>query len=162
MKSHLQVTKIMRLSVTSMQFKARDRLFWYLARITGVSIPMWTRLCLYFLLTVRAHYTSGTNKHSIGQQGLEKVLSASLLCPPLYFTLYRRRNELLATARFIPRDKINCLVRFGNCFLRVALMYQPSCLLTCCQGKPGKLAKNCHPNLRNSSFCLLVECFEWP
>ena len=36
---------------------------------------------------------------------------------------------------------MNCLVRFGNCFLRVALMYQPSCLLPCCQGKPGELAK---------------------
>ena len=28
------------------------------------------------------------------------------------------------------RDKINCTVRFGNCFLRVQLMFQP-----CCQGK---------------------------
>ena len=26
-------------------------------------------------------------------------------------------------------------------FLRVALMYQPSCLLPCCQGKQGELAK---------------------
>ena len=51
---------------------------------------------------------------------------------------------------------MNCLVRLGNCFLRVALMYQPSCLLPCCQGKPGELAKNCYLNLRNSSFCLLV------
>ena len=41
----------------------------------------------------------------------------------------------------LPRAKMNCLVRFGNCFLRVALMYQPSCLLPCCQGKPGELAK---------------------
>ena len=37
----------------------------------------------------------------------------------------------------IPRGRMNCRVRFGNCFLRVALMYQPSCLLPCCQGKPG-------------------------
>ena len=29
----------------------------------------------------------------------------------------------------ILRDKMNCFVRFGNCFLRVALMHQPSCLL---------------------------------
>ena len=36
---------------------------------------------------------------------------------------------------------MNCLVRFGNCFLRVALMYQPSCLQPCCQGKPGNLQK---------------------
>ena len=35
---------------------------------------------------------------------------------------------------------MNCLVRLGNCFLRFALMYQPSCLLPCCQGKPGELA----------------------
>ena len=41
----------------------------------------------------------------------------------------------------IPRDKMSCLVRFGNCFLRVALMYQPRCLLPCCQGKPGEFAK---------------------
>ena len=43
---------------------------------------------------------------------------------------------------------MNCRVRLGNCFLRVALTYQPSCLLPC--------KKNCYPNLRNSSFCLLV------
>ena len=36
---------------------------------------------------------------------------------------------------------MNCTVRFENCFLRVALMYQPSSLLPCCQGKPGELAK---------------------
>ena len=41
----------------------------------------------------------------------------------------------------IPRDKMNCLVRLGNCFLRVVLMYQPSCLLPCCQDKPRELAK---------------------
>ena len=35
-------------------------------------------------------------------------------------------------------------------------MYQPCCLLPCCQGKPGELAKNYYPNLRNSSFCPLV------
>ena len=42
---------------------------------------------------------------------------------------------------YVPRDKMNCLVRLGNCFLRVALMYQLSCLLSCCQAKPGELAK---------------------
>ena len=36
---------------------------------------------------------------------------------------------------------MNCSVRFGNCFLRVALMYQPCCLLPCCQGEAGELAK---------------------
>ena len=36
---------------------------------------------------------------------------------------------------------MNCLGRFGNCFLGVELMYQPSCLLLCCQGKPGELAE---------------------
>ena len=56
----------------------------------------------------------------------------------------------------VPRDKMNCLVRFGNCFLRVALMYQPSCLLPCCQGKPRELAKIFYPNLRNSPFCVLI------
>ena len=41
----------------------------------------------------------------------------------------------------IPRDKMNCSGGYANCFVRVTLMYQPSCLLPCCQGKPGELAK---------------------
>ena len=34
---------------------------------------------------------------------------------------------------------MNCTVTFGNCF---PLMCQPCCLLSCCEGKPGELAKN--------------------
>ena len=36
---------------------------------------------------------------------------------------------------------MNCSGGYANCFLRVALMYQPSCLLPCCQGKPGGTCK---------------------
>ena len=43
--------------------------------------------------------------------------------------------------RIIPRDKMNCSGGNANCFLRVALICQPSCLLPYCQGKPGELAK---------------------
>ena len=31
--------------------------------------------------------------------------------------------------------------RFGDCFLRVPLMYQPCCLVPCCQGRLGEIAK---------------------
>merc|ERR1712088_108259 len=48
-------------------------------------------------------------------------------------------------------------VRFGNCFLRVPLMYQPCCLVPCCQGKLGELANNSLQNLLYTSFCLLVK-----
>ena len=50
-------------------------------------------------------------------------------------------QNVLAFTGLIPRDKMNCLVRLGNCFLRLALMYQPSCLLPCCQGKTWNLPK---------------------
>ena len=36
---------------------------------------------------------------------------------------------------------MNCRVRFGNCFLRAPLMYQPCCLVPGCQGKLGELRK---------------------
>ena len=36
---------------------------------------------------------------------------------------------------------MSCTVRFGNRFLRVPLMYQPCCLVPCCQGKLGELTK---------------------
>ena len=39
------------------------------------------------------------------------------------------------------RPKINCGVGLVNCFFRVSLMYQPCCLLPCCQSKLGELAK---------------------
>ena len=35
--------------------------------------------------------------------------------------------------------KWNCAARFGICFLRVSLIYQPCCLVPCCQGKLGEL-----------------------
>ena len=41
----------------------------------------------------------------------------------------------------ILRPKINCGVGLVNCFFRVPLMYQPCCLLPCCQGKLGELTK---------------------
>ena len=68
-------------------------------------------------------------------------------------------------------DIMNCTARFGNCFLRIVLMYQPPCLVPCCQGKLGKLTKtssqnllysyySCKPTplltLLYSSFCLFV------
>ena len=37
--------------------------------------------------------------------------------------------------------KINCRVGLVNCFFRVPLLYQPCCLLPCCQGKLGELTK---------------------
>ena len=51
-------------------------------------------------------------------------------------------QRLLMTGPLVPRDKMNCWVRFGNCFLRVPLMYQPCCLVPGCQGKLGELRKN--------------------
>ena len=54
------------------------------------------------------------------------------------FSLSQRRYSIRLA---LPRDKMNCSGGYANCFLRVALMYQPSCLLPCCQGKPGELAK---------------------
>ena len=42
---------------------------------------------------------------------------------------------------FVLRPKINCGVGLVNCFFRVPLMYQPCCLLPCCQGKLGELTK---------------------
>ena len=56
----------------------------------------------------------------------------------------------------IPGDKMNCTVRFGNCFLRVTLMYlQPCCLVQGCQGKPGDHAKRNLQNLSSYSSCCL-------
>ena len=49
-----------------------------------------------------------------------------------------------------------CTVRFGNCFPRVPLMYQPCCLVPCCLGKIGDLTKSSLQNLLYTSFCLLV------
>ena len=51
---------------------------------------------------------------------------------------------------------MNFTVRFGNSFLRVPLMYQPSCLVPCHQGKLGKLSKISLQHLQCSSFCLSV------
>ena len=53
-------------------------------------------------------------------------------------------NALAALARArmsLLRPKINCGVGLVNCFFRVSLMYQPCCLLPCCQGKLGELTK---------------------
>ena len=36
---------------------------------------------------------------------------------------------------------MNCTLKFGNCYLRVPLLYQPCCLVPCCQGKLGEFAK---------------------
>ena len=36
---------------------------------------------------------------------------------------------------------MDCTVRFGNCFLSATLMYQPCCLVPCCQGELGELTK---------------------
>ena len=49
----------------------------------------------------------------------------------------------------IPRDEMNCLVRFGNCFLRVTLIYQPSCLVPYCQYKLRKLTKTVYYCMRH-------------
>ena len=59
---------------------------------------------------------------------------------------------------------MNCTARSGNCFLRVPLlMYQPCCLVPCCQGKLGELTKNSLQTLLYSSFCLLVHgVFSFP
>ena len=37
---------------------------------------------------------------------------------------------------------MNYWVRFGNCFLRVPMMYQPCCLVPGCLGKLWELRKN--------------------
>ena len=47
-------------------------------------------------------------------------------------------------------------VRFGNCHLRVPLMYQPCFFLYCCRGKTGDLSNYSLQNLPFSSFCLSV------
>ena len=52
--------------------------------------------------------------------------------------------------------KCTVSVRFKNCFLRVPLMYQPCCLVPCCQDKLGELTKNSLQNILCSSFGLLV------
>ena len=73
-------------------------------------------------------------------------------------TRHKKRLGLLLTCdRLILRDKKNCTVRFGNCFLRIPLMYHPCCLLLCCQGKLGELTKlKSLKILLYSSFCVLV------
>ena len=45
------------------------------------------------------------------------------------------------------RDKMSCAVTYGDCFLRVSLMFQPYYLVPCCQGKLGELATNRFQNL---------------
>ena len=50
----------------------------------------------------------------------------------------------------ILRDKMNCTVKFGNCFLRVALMYQLCCLVARCQGKLRELTKTFH-----KTYCIV-------
>ena len=58
---------------------------------------------------------------------------------PLGGTAQRERGGIrVANNRIIPHSFI---VRFGDCFLRVPLMYQPCCLVSCCHGKLGKLVK---------------------
>ena len=44
-------------------------------------------------------------------------------------------------------DKIPPTVGFVNNFLRVSLVYQPCCLLPCCQGKVGELSDKSVRNL---------------
>ena len=45
------------------------------------------------------------------------------------------------------RDKMNCTVMFGNCVFSVPLIYQPCCLVSCCQSKLRDLTKNSLRNL---------------
>ena len=56
------------------------------------------------------------------------------------------------------RDKMNCTVRFGKCFLRVPLAYWSYCLVPRCHGKIGELIKTAPKTYCTvySSFCLLV------
>ena len=68
---------------------------------------------------------------SISGQG-----SGNRVIPPVPYTL-TQSTQYEMNHITLPRDKINCLVRCT----RVALMYQPSCLLPCCQGKLGELTK---------------------
>ena len=51
------------------------------------------------------------------------------------------QGDMLLVVSVLLRDKMNCRVRFGICFLRVPLIYQPCCPVPCCQGKLGELAK---------------------
>ena len=44
-------------------------------------------------------------------------------------------------------------VGFVNSFLRVRLMYQPCCLVPCCQGKPGGISKKVYLTSQYSSCC---------
>ena len=57
----------------------------------------------------------------------------------LHFTQYGLLG--LSGTQYLRRDKMNCAVRFGNCFLRVPLIYQPCCHVPGCQGKPGEPCK---------------------
>ena len=41
-------------------------------------------------------------------------------------------SKFYLTAGRVLRDKMNCTVRFGNCFPSVSLLYQPCCLVQCC------------------------------
>ena len=52
---------------------------------------------------------------------------------------------------------MNSTGTFQNCFLSGPSMYQPTCLVPCCQGKPGELETHSLQNLLYSSFCLLVQ-----
>ena len=83
----------------------------------------------------------------------EQNYPSSTLCLELDFINFER----YLCSESILRDKMKYTVRFGNCFLRVPLMYQPCCLVPCCQGKLGELTKNSLQNLLNGSFCILVE-----
>ena len=49
-------------------------------------------------------------------------------------------------------DKVNCTVRFGDCFLRVPLMYQPRCLVPFCQGKLEELTKTAYKTYSTVNF----------
>ena len=44
-------------------------------------------------------------------------------------------------SQHVLRDKINRTVKFGKWFLRVPLVYKLCCLVWCCQGRLGELAK---------------------
>ena len=76
------------------------------------------------------------------------------------FHLIGRITRLITHAILsnVLRPKSNCGVGLVNCFFRVSLMYQPCCLLPCCQGKLGELTKkNSLPNLLHSSFWDVVQ-----
>ena len=42
---------------------------------------------------------------------------------------------------------MNCTVRFGNCFIRVSVVYHPCCLMPPCQGELGERQTVNHPDL---------------